>query len=71
LSTQDKSQVNPDQLAAIEDLGGKFMQYQPNWTGPSTPAMAVTSLLGVTEKASIENGYAGSFVPHHGNKQWL
>lgn len=49
----------------------KFLTYAPGFTGPATPEDAVKSVLGVVEKASIEGGYAGDFVSHFGNKQWL
>jgi hypothetical protein len=49
----------------------KFLQYQPDFKGPSTPEVAVQAVISVWEKASVENGDGGSFVSHHGNKQWL
>ncbi|OJD21304.1 hypothetical protein ACJ73_07353, partial [Blastomyces percursus] len=32
---------------------------------------SVGAMLGVIERANINNGHAGAFVSHHGNKYWL
>jgi hypothetical protein len=49
----------------------KLKAYAPDFNGPSSPEDAVKDVLAVVEKASIENGHAGAFVSHKGNKQWL
>lgn len=51
--------------------GAKFMKAAPDWKGPITPEESVKAVLSVIEKASVENGDAGTFVSHFGNKQWL
>lgn len=50
---------------------GKFQQYAPHFTGPVPPKDAIRDVISVWERASVENGDGGSFVSHHGNKQWL
>ncbi|KAI0505860.1 hypothetical protein F5B22DRAFT_489952 [Xylaria bambusicola] len=65
------AKATPEQLQSAMQLMGKFQQYAPNFTGPGAPKDAVSAVIGVWEKASIENGDAGNFVSHYGNKQWL
>ncbi|KAI6785466.1 uncharacterized protein J7T54_007109 [Emericellopsis cladophorae] len=52
-------------------LAQKFMAYAPDWKGPITPEESVSAMMNVIDKASIENGDAGEFLSHYGNKQWL
>lgn len=49
----------------------KFLSYAPNFTGPATTESSVKDVLSVVNKASIEEGYGGSYLSHLGNKQWL
>jgi hypothetical protein len=58
-------------MAAAGALMGKFQSYAPDLKGPDTPTDAVKAVLSVIENSSIENGSAGDFVSHFGNKQWL
>lgn len=64
-----------NQLPGAAELAGKmaakFSVYAPDWKGPLTPQDSVTAVLSVVNKASIEAGYGGSFVSHHGDKNWL
>ena len=62
-SDEDKQKVGA--------MFGQFQAYAPDFTGPVPPEDAVKSVLAVIEKASIEGGYAGDFISHKGNKQWL
>ncbi|KAI0430778.1 hypothetical protein F5Y09DRAFT_330834 [Xylaria sp. FL1042] len=63
--------ATPEQLQTAAGLMGKFQQYAPHFTGPGTPKDAVSAVIGVWEKASIDSGDGGNFVSHYGNKQWL
>ncbi|TGJ82160.1 hypothetical protein E0Z10_g6611 [Xylaria hypoxylon] len=63
--------ATPQQLQSAQGLMGKFQQYAPNFTGPGSPKDAVSAVIAVWEKASVDNGDAGNFVSHYGNKQWL
>ncbi|KAK5193709.1 hypothetical protein LTR99_006061 [Exophiala xenobiotica] len=65
------AQLTPEQMAAAGALMGKFQSYAPHFKGPDTPTDAVKAVLSVIENSSIENGNAGDFVSHFGNKQWL
>jgi hypothetical protein len=49
----------------------KFQDYAPHFKGPMTPEESVTAVMGVLNKASVENGDGGSFVSHLGTQQWL
>ena len=49
----------------------KFLKAYPHFTGPITPEESVKAVLAVVDKAKVDNEYAGGFVSHFGNKQWL
>ncbi|PGH07981.1 hypothetical protein GX51_01421 [Blastomyces parvus] len=63
--------VTPDELARLGDMLQKFTLYDPSFKGPMTPEQSVAAMLGVIERANVNNGHAGAFVSHHGNKHWL
>lgn len=50
---------------------GKMAKYAPHFTGPSTAESSVKDMLSVIYKASVEAGFGGSFISHHGNKEWI
>ncbi|KAJ4255358.1 hypothetical protein NW757_004875 [Fusarium falciforme] len=50
-------------------LTSKFVDYAPNFRGPSSPEGSAKAVLGVMFEASLEKGGSGSFVSHYGNKQ--
>ncbi|KAK0371820.1 short-chain dehydrogenase [Colletotrichum limetticola] len=50
---------------------GKMAKYAPHFAGPTTTESSVKDMLSVIYKASIETGFGGSFVSHHGNKEWI
>ncbi|KAK4234446.1 hypothetical protein C8A03DRAFT_47221 [Achaetomium macrosporum] len=63
--------ATPEQLRKLEGVLAKFKSYAPHFTGPTRPEDAIRDVISVWERASVENGDGGSFVSHHGNKQWL
>ncbi|KAG9258880.1 uncharacterized protein F5Z01DRAFT_641671 [Emericellopsis atlantica] len=66
-----KTKLTEEQAAAFGATAQKFMAYAPDWKGPITPEESIRAMLNVIDKASIENGDAGEFLSHWGNKQWL
>jgi len=64
------STAPPEQMQKLGGLMGKLMQYQPNFTGPSTPQGSVRDMKAVWEKATAEKD-GGGFLSQFGNKQWL
>ncbi|KAK6212830.1 hypothetical protein LQW54_004919 [Pestalotiopsis sp. IQ-011] len=63
-------QYSDEQLQRIQKMVGKFLEFYPHFPGPATPAQAVQDVISVYQNADFEN-YAGEFVSHHGNKEWL
>lgn len=63
--------ATPEQLEAIGGFAGKLAGYAPDFKGPISPKESVLHLRQIFETASIENGFAGAFVSHFGNKQWV
>jgi len=59
----------PDQPepAALQDL----RKLAPGWPGPLTPLESAEACVKVMHDFSLEKGNGGSFVSHHGNKEWL
>ncbi|KAL6353711.1 hypothetical protein LRP88_12699 [Fusarium phalaenopsidis] len=52
-------------------LASKFVDYAPNFRGPSSPEDSAKAVLGVMFESSLEKGDNGSFVSRYGNKQWM
>jgi hypothetical protein len=52
-------------------LMGKISEYAPDFKGATPVENAIPIIRSTWEKASIENGYGGAFVSHHGNKKWI
>lgn len=46
-----------------------FRVIAPHFSGPLTPEESVKMQLDVVNKFGVEE--TGSFVSHHGNKEWL
>ncbi|EEH37163.1 hypothetical protein PAAG_07719 [Paracoccidioides lutzii Pb01] len=60
----------PEELAKLGSMLQRFAAYAPNFKA-LTVDESVSAMLSVINRASIDNGYAGAFVSHRGNKQWL
>ncbi|RDA93283.1 hypothetical protein CP533_2048 [Ophiocordyceps camponoti-saundersi (nom. inval.)] len=71
VETGHHKDATPEQMQSLGGLVQKFIQYAPHFTGPATPEAAIRDVISVWERASLENGDGGSYVSHHGNKQWL
>lgn len=52
-------------------LVGKLVKYQPEFKGPSTVEDATSDVLKVIENSKLADGFAGAFISHFGNKQWV
>lgn len=53
------------------EMMGKFMQYKPDFQGPTPIDVSVGQMLSVIKKASVEAGDGGASVSQFGNQQWL
>ncbi|KAL2822393.1 NAD(P)-binding protein [Aspergillus granulosus] len=71
VDTGNNDNPTPEQLEGFTKMAQQFATYAPSWTGPITPKESVEHLLDVIYRADINKGYAGSFLSHYGNKQWL
>ncbi|XXH01302.1 hypothetical protein Hte_007658 [Hypoxylon texense] len=68
----DPNRLNETELKHLEEMGQTFAKNAPpDFKGAITPEESVRSVMEVINKASVERGDGGSFVSHHGNKQWL
>ncbi|KAG9254392.1 uncharacterized protein F5Z01DRAFT_750292 [Emericellopsis atlantica] len=56
---------------ASSALGAKLLEYEPEWKGPIQTEESIKKILSVTDKATAEDGNAGDFVSHLGNKRWV
>lgn len=63
--------VTEAQVAKMQEQGQAFMKYAPNFRGMIEPDESVSKVLKVIDAASLEGGYAGAFISHFGNKQWI
>jgi hypothetical protein len=48
----------------------KFLKLDPNFSGPLTSQASVEMVMQVIDGATVEKD-GGSFVSHHGDKNWL
>ncbi|KAK8037828.1 NAD(P)-binding protein [Apiospora marii] len=63
--------VTPEEMAKFAPMLQKWQAYAPDFKGPVSPDAAVTDVLAVIDKCSVENGDSGANLSHFGNKQWL
>lgn len=63
--------ASPEQMQGATGWLGKLATYAPEFKGPLPVEEGIRNIRKVWEEASIEGGYAGAFVSHFGNKQWL
>lgn len=60
-----------EEIKGLMEFAGKLVSFAPHFKGPITPEESVRHVRATWEKASIEGGYAGAFISHLGNKQWV
>lgn len=48
-----------------------FKRFSPTFEGPDTPPESIKAVLSVINNSSIENGQAGAYLSHFGNKRWV
>ncbi|KAL3459758.1 NAD(P)-binding protein [Aspergillus heterothallicus] len=71
VNTGNNETPTPEQLEGFKLMVQQFTTYAPSFTGPITPKESVEHLLDVIYRADVNKGYAGAFLSHYGNKQWL
>ncbi|CAM1506080.1 Fc.00g057210.m01.CDS01 [Cosmosporella sp. VM-42] len=71
VATGFEGEMTENQTQKALNLGKKFVNYAPNFTGPVPPEDSVRDVLAVMKKATIKAGDGGSFVSHFGNRQWM
>jgi hypothetical protein len=67
----DQILATPEELEEANKMMQKFATYAPAFKGPISPKESVEYVLDVIGRAEISRGYAGAFLSHYGNKQWL
>ncbi|KAF7505277.1 hypothetical protein GJ744_001064 [Endocarpon pusillum] len=63
--------LTPKQTEGWMKFVGKTQAYAPHFKGPVPVEEAIKTIRSLWERASIESGYAGAFVSHFGNRQWV
>ncbi|KAK7941299.1 uncharacterized protein PG986_013686 [Apiospora aurea] len=63
--------ITPEQGQSLMKFMGTASTYAPGFKGPSSPEDAVRQVKATWEKATIESGFGGAFVSHHGDKNWI
>ncbi|KAF4334733.1 protoporphyrinogen oxidase [Fusarium beomiforme] len=61
----DLTEVQKEKVAK---LGQKFVNYAPDFKGPSTPEDSANAVLKVMHEASLEKGSSGALVSKFGNR---
>jgi len=70
VDTSEGKQKTPEELAKFAPMIEAFQKYSPGFTGPISSQESVEKVLKVAMGATVEKD-GGSFVSHHGNKNWL
>ncbi|ETS80697.1 hypothetical protein PFICI_08226 [Pestalotiopsis fici W106-1] len=60
--------LSPQQQATIDTMVTKFKAAIPDFSGASTPEVAMRNLINIWENASIENGDGGAFLSSRGTR---
>ncbi|KAK8127545.1 hypothetical protein PG984_008653 [Apiospora sp. TS-2023a] len=63
--------ITPEQGQSLMKFMGTVATYAPDFKGPSSPEDAVRQVKATWEKATIDSGFGGAFVSHHGDKNWI
>ncbi|KAF5542434.1 protoporphyrinogen oxidase [Fusarium napiforme] len=66
-----EGELTEEQKQKVAKLGSKFVNYAPNFMGPSTPVDSAKAVLKVMNEASLKKGSSGVLVSKFGNKQWM
>ncbi|KAL5507014.1 hypothetical protein ACEPAH_6470 [Sanghuangporus vaninii] len=70
VNTKDSlNQPTEEDLKKFEALVASFRKAYPDFAGPISPEQSVKAVLGVVDKATIED--TGAFISHKGNQEWL
>ncbi|KAF7983093.1 hypothetical protein HWV62_24023 [Athelia sp. TMB] len=59
----------PKELEGYQQMLAFFRTFKPDYEGAITPTQSVSMMLELIDKWTVED--TGSFVSHHGNKDWL
>ncbi|KAL5484929.1 hypothetical protein ACEPAI_7571 [Sanghuangporus weigelae] len=62
-------QPTEEELKKFEAMVASFRKAYPDFTGPISPEQSVKAVLGVVDRATIED--TGAFISHKGNQEWL
>ncbi|RSL90860.1 hypothetical protein CEP52_014433 [Fusarium oligoseptatum] len=71
VNTGFEGEMTEEQTQKVLHLASRFVDYAPNFRGPSSPEDSAKAVLGVMFGASLEKGNSGSFLSRYGNKQWM
>ncbi|KAI1169862.1 NAD(P)-binding protein [Nemania sp. FL0916] len=63
--------ATPEQLQKLGGMMQAFLKYEPSFKGPVAPEVGIRKVISVMERATIEDGFGGSFVSQNGDKHWL
>lgn len=63
--------VTDEETRLQGEMVGKFMQYAPDFKGPTPIDESIGMMLSVMEKSSIEAGNGGTCVSQFGNQRYL
>ncbi|EEU43443.1 uncharacterized protein NECHADRAFT_95010 [Fusarium vanettenii 77-13-4] len=71
VNTDFEGEMTEEKTQKALRLASKFVNYAPDFRGPSSPEHSAKAVLGVMFEASLKKGDSGSFVSRYGNKQWM
>lgn len=63
--------VTKEDVDRIQTLGAKFAAYAPHFKGPAQVDVASRRILEMVANATLEDGTAGTAIPHTGTYKWM
>ncbi|KAK2615241.1 hypothetical protein N8I77_002009 [Diaporthe amygdali] len=63
--------ITPDKQEGLQKFVEKFKRYSPTFKGADSPPESIKAVMSVVNNSSIENGAAGAYLSHFGNKRWV
>lgn len=70
-TSRSYTNMSEEDVKGFQEMLAQFKVYAPHFEGPITPKESVEAVMGVVERASVEEGWGGGFVSQFGDQNWL
>ncbi|RFN42427.1 hypothetical protein FIE12Z_12822 [Fusarium flagelliforme] len=63
--------LSEEDMNGLSQMGDKFIEYAPHFSGAKEASESAAMILDVINQASLEAGYGGKFLSHHGGNKYF